>query len=274
MKNYTLKNDLYTAHQSTGFLKHAVIQFDHLIHPVLIKEKKSIQFLYGHHLFKDEIEGFKTITTYLANNFKIISYSEAVAMLKTGDIDDHYICFSFDDGLKNCMRIAELFNEMGICAMFFVNPEIVDNFDNEEYILKHCQENLHMKELDFMGWHDINLLLKMGHEVGNHTMSHKRISSIPESDYNYEIVKAKEKIEFHAGPIKHFAWTYGLSKDMTPEAFKVAIQSGHESVASAIRGQHFNILNLKKDHILRDQIIFKHPVSYFKYFYNKVNNKH
>lgn len=271
MKKYTLKNDQYSLHFPSSLLKRIFIQLDQLIHPNLVKERKSIQFLYGHHLFKDEIESFKIVTSYLLNNFKIISYSKAVELLKTGDIDDHYICFSFDDGMKNCMRIAEYFNELGISALFFVNPEIVDHFDDEIYIQNHCKENLHLQELDFMGWNDIDLLLKMGHEIGNHTLNHKRLSAIPVEEYPEQIVKSKEWIEKHAGRVKHFAWTYGLKGDMTPEAFKLVIQSGHESVASAIRGQHFNSLNLNKDHILRDQILFKDPVRFFKYFYNKVN---
>jgi peptidoglycan/xylan/chitin deacetylase (PgdA/CDA1 family) len=271
MKKYTLKNDSYTAQLSGGILKPFAIALDHLIHPKLVKERNSIQFLYGHHLFKDEIENFKTVTSYLARHFKIISYSEAVALLKTGDIDDNYLCFSFDDGMKNCMRIAEHFNELGISAMFFINPEVVDNFDNESYIQKHCSEKLHLKELDFMGWHDITLLLKMGHEVGNHTLSHQRLSAIQPEACSDEIIKSKERIEKHAGPVKHFAWTYGLKSDITPEAFKMIVQSGHESVASAIRGQHFDILNLKKEYILRDQIIYKNPFYYFNYFFNKGN---
>jgi peptidoglycan/xylan/chitin deacetylase (PgdA/CDA1 family) len=271
MKNYTLKNDSYSSHLSNGILKPLAIAFDHLLHPQLKKERNSIQFLYGHHLFKDEIENFKTVTSYLVKNFKIISYSDAVQMLKTGDIDDNYLCFSFDDGMKNCMRIAEHFNELGISAMFFVNPKVADNFANEAYILKHCAEKLHLKELDFMGWHDITLLLKMGHEIGNHTLSHRRLSETSEEETVNQIVKSKERIEKHAGPVKHFAWTYGLKTDITPEAFKLIIQSGHESVASAIRGQHFDILNLKKEAILRDQIIFKDPFYYFNYFFNKGN---
>ncbi len=271
MKNYTLKNDQYSSHLSGSILKRIVINFDQLIHPHLIKKKKSIQFLYGHHIFKDEIENFKIITSYLSNNFKIISYSEAVNILKTGDIDDNYICFSFDDGLKNCMRAAEHLNELSISAMFFINPEVVDKFDDEAYIQNHCKENLHLLELDFMGWFDIDLLLKMGHEIGNHTLNHKRLSAIQPEEYNNQIIKSKEWIEKHAGKVKHFAWPYGLQKDVTPEAFKTAIQCGHESVVSAIRGQHFNILNLKKDYIIRDQIIFKDPLSSFKYFYNKAN---
>jgi peptidoglycan/xylan/chitin deacetylase (PgdA/CDA1 family) len=273
MKKYTLKNDSYSIQLSNGLLKPLAMGLDHLLHPHVKKERNSIQFLYGHHLFKDEIENFKVVTAYLAKNFKIISYSEAVNLLKTGDIDDNYICFSFDDGMKNCMRIAEHFSSLEISAMFFINPEVVDNFDNESYIQKHCSEKLHLKELDFMGWQDITLLLKMGHEVGNHTLSHKRLSAIPAESYPEEIIKSKERIEKHAGPVKHFAWTYGLKTDITPEAFKMIIQSGHESVASAIRGQHFDLLNLNKEYILRDQIIYKNPFYYFNYFYNKSNKQ-
>ena len=165
------------------------------------------------------------------------------------------------------MRIAEYFSEQNISALFFINPEITENANKEDYIKKHCQEKLHIKELGFMNWDDITSVLKNGHEIGNHTLSHERLSDISKDMYANQIALSKERIEKYAPPVQHFAWTYGLKKDISPEAFESILNCGHKSVASAIRGQHFHQLDLEKNYILRDQVVFKEPISYFNYFY-------
>lgn len=233
--------------------------------------KNNIQFLYGHHLFSDEIRGLYKLTEFFKNNFEIISYSEAIKKIQTGNIDNRYICFSFDDGIKNTQRIAEHFYEQGISAMFFLNPQVVKNANNKEWCAEHSQKKLNKKPLEFFDWKDVEWLQSSNHEIGNHTLSHANLSAINQEELHKEIVEAKNCLESKCGPIHHFSWPYGLRKDINAAAFKLIISSGHTSIASAIRGQHFSPVRLEKEFILRDQIVYHEPLYFFNYFYAKNN---
>lgn len=270
-----LKNDSLSLHHPSTYrdlIKDIYIRSVDAFFTNNIKKKPSVQFLYSHYLFKDEMDGFIQLIGFLQKNFTIISYSEAVNKITTSEIDDYYICFSFDDGIKNCMRIAEEFYRRGISAAFFLNPKVIEQCNNVSFIQQHCTNNLHLKELDFMNWEDVEDLLKMGHEIGNHTYSHQRLSKIKEEDFKEEILFSKEVLEKKAGKINHFAWTYGTANDISNEAFNYIISSGHDSVASAIRGQHFSKIDLKTKYILRDLLVFKQALYYFRYFYRKSNH--
>lgn len=272
MKNY--KNDSFNLHfQSSAKAKAKNLYL--WFYQAFLQQKKhrpNIQFLYGHHLFSDEVQGLKTITRYLQENYKIISYSQAIERLQTGAIDDCYICFSFDDGMLNNQRIADYFAQVGISAMFFINPKVVEEANNEAFTANHSKTRLNKQPLDFMGWKEIEVVQKLGHEIGNHTLSHVDLGENSMTDrLTDEISMAKEMLEKRCGTIEHFAWPYGLRKNITLEAFNTIINTGHTSVASAIRGQHFNKVELDKEFVLRDQLVYKEPLYFFRYFYNMNN---
>lgn len=274
MKKEHLINDSFTNHFKPSlrqYLRQLAIWVKHprALDPDL---KNSVQFLYGHHLFEDEIKGLHKLTEFLKNNFKIISYSEAVEKVRTGIIDNRYICFSFDDGIKNTQRIAKHFFENEISAMFFLNPKVVDMAGNENWCANHSQNRLNKKPLDFFDWKDVEWLQKCGHEIGNHTLNHVNLARVKEEELQQEIAEAKMQLELKCGSVKHFSWPYGLKKDITKQAFELIHKSGHSSVSSAIRGQHFNQLNLEKEFILRDQLVYFEHAYFFNYFYS-INNK-
>ena len=63
-------------------------------------KKPRIQFLYIHHVFKDELKNFDILLKSLSAHHEFISYSEGVDKLLKGEIDKPYIIISSDDGLK------------------------------------------------------------------------------------------------------------------------------------------------------------------------------
>lgn len=267
-----LINDQYSRHfafSPRNLLKYAYISLSELADRKPLKSKPSIQFLYGHFLFGDEIKGFHRQMDFLRNNFRIISYSDAVNLLKEGKIDDHYICFSFDDGILNTYRIAEAFAEWEISAMFFINPGITDKSDDKAFIARHCQEKINKKPLDFMDWDDVGQLVKWGHEIGNHNLNHENLGKIQKPEWQESVGKATEMLKSRIGEVRHFAWPYGLRSDISPEIFQFILDEGHVSIASAIRGQHFEKTDLDKNFILRDQVIFKEPVAAIPFFYKR-----
>jgi len=93
---------------------------------------KKIQFLYIHHLFRDEENKLRRLLEFLSRHYSFISYSDAVSRVLTNRIDNSYICFSSDDGLKNNIQLANILDEYSIKACFFICPSII----GEQIIIK------------------------------------------------------------------------------------------------------------------------------------------
>jgi hypothetical protein len=102
-----------------------------------LQNKPRVQFMYFHHIFKDEERGFERLLAQLAQNFTFISYSEAVQMVINGTADKPYMAFSSDDGFKNNLVAARILGDFGATVCFFLNPGTF-GFTDPEAIRQHC----------------------------------------------------------------------------------------------------------------------------------------
>ncbi|GHB31307.1 hypothetical protein GCM10008106_10030 [Mongoliitalea lutea] len=241
---------------------------DYLLQAEEHLKKPRIQFLYFHHLFKDEEQNFKKTLTFLAKAHEFISYSEAIQKILTNTIDKPYIVFSSDDGLKNNLRAAAILEEYGAVACFFINPSIIGERSYQK-IEGFCKERLIFPTVDFMDWKDVEFLLKQGHEIGSHTMNHINIAEEPIERVREELLESKEMITKKIGEVMHFAYPYGRFFHFNEQARKLCFELGYQTVASAERGSHVNgprEITLQELCIRRDQVIFgwdMHEINFF-----------
>jgi peptidoglycan/xylan/chitin deacetylase (PgdA/CDA1 family) len=229
---------------------------------------KRVQFIYLHHVFADEVNQLHELLNFLSQDHKFISYSEAVKKIHSNDIDDAYICFSTDDGFKNNLKAAEIFNSFGIKACFFVCADMIGE-DNDLKIDKICRAKFHLPAIEFLAWRDLELLLKNGHEIGSHTLSHVNLAASEVSKAQEEILNSKAVIESRLGNIDHFAYPYGRYFHINRSYFDMVFKSGYVSCASAERGCHFNsqsLLSSKELLIRRDQVILDWKLNHIRFF--------
>ncbi|MDX6503604.1 MAG: hypothetical protein QOE29_729 [Gaiellaceae bacterium] len=199
--------------------------------------RPRVHFVLLHHVFQDEEPGFRALLAELAETHRFIGYSEAVQRVATGGIDAPYLAFSFDDGLKTCLRAAALLEEHGTRACFFVCPGILGE-TRPEALDHFCRDRLHVPPLDMMGWGDVEELLGRGHEIGGHTVSHRDLAQLTPAEMHDEVGGSFEMLSGRLGAIEHFAWPYGRFATFTPEAAACVYDSGYRSCASALRGCH------------------------------------
>src|ERR1700720_330956 len=109
-------------------------------------KRNRIQFLYLHYLFEEDEKSFRKLLEKLSADHRFISYSEAVDKILGGDIERPYIALSFDDGLRNCLNAAQIMNEFGIRACFFVCGSMVGEADYQK-IKEFCLQKLGMPPL-------------------------------------------------------------------------------------------------------------------------------
>jgi len=227
-----------------------------------------VQFLYIHHVFKDEEIALDKLLKRLSLNHEFLSYSESVGKILERKIDRPYVCISSDDGFKNNLRAAEILNAYNVKACFFINPSIVGNTSFDE-IEKHCKDRLNFPPVEFMNWNDIERLQKMGHEIGSHTMEHIKVANTEKDIFLEDCSKTFEILQKQCGKAKHFAFPYGRYFHFNEMGRKIVFNSGFTSCASAERGCHINHdRSLLKQElcILRDHVILDWNIDHIFHF--------
>jgi hypothetical protein len=230
--------------------------------------RNRIQFLYIHHIFKDEENPFRKLLHVLMQNHCFITYSEAVERILTGNIDKAYISISFDDGFKNSIAAANIMREFDIKACFFLCGSMIGETDYYK-IKEFCHSRLHQLPIDFLSWDEVDRLLREGHEIGSHTMNHPDLAQLPVEQVKSEIVDSFELLTRRISLVKHFSWPLGRFFHFTPYAAKIAFDAGFKSCASAERGCHIAPSEDQKAESLcirRDMVIAKNPVDHILYF--------
>jgi peptidoglycan/xylan/chitin deacetylase (PgdA/CDA1 family) len=228
--------------------------------------RNRVQFLYLHDLPKEDISSFRALLSKLSDSHQFLTYSEAVDRVVSGRIDQPYLCVSFDDGLSSCLDAAEVLDEFDIKAGFFVCPSMVGETDKRK-LEEFCRENLHQPAKEFLTWSDIESLLKRGHEIGSHTVSHRDLAKLSTSEMEGEIVNSFAVLTQNIGDVKHFAWPYGRFNNFSAEALQLVFRTGYQSCASAVRGCH--VAGAGEDYnlcIRRDNTVASWPIDHVLYF--------
>lgn len=226
-----------------------------------------VHILNLHHVFSNEEEAFRRLLRRLRPSHSFISYSEAVERIYSGDIQRPYVTFTFDDGLKSCVRAARVMREFSAKACFFICPPIIGETDLEvvrRFSEQRMREPLH----EFMNWDDIDDLLEEGHEIGSHTMTHPNMATLPLAEAMDELAQAKAALTKRVGDVRHFAWPFGRFDEFSAQAAKAVFDCGYQSCASGVRGCHRwrKPAAPREVCLRREHIIAEWPLSHCQYF--------
>lgn len=89
---------------------------------------------------------------------------------------NRYALLTFDDGYKSFLKAANILNDFGFTATFFITKDWCKNRPN---FLSHSG----IKELGLI------------QEIGSHTVSHSNLTKIPLNSIRYELLESKKWIE-------------------------------------------------------------------------------
>lgn len=200
---------------------------------------------------------FRAFVAELARSHELISYSEAVRRIRHGPIDSPSVAFSFDDGFASNVRTAKILEEFGTTGMFFVPAGFVGtpSLDEARAFFGYTPG---VNE-PAMTWGDLERLKESGHEIGNHTWSHRVLSELSTEEMRDDICRGADAIRRRLGECEHFAWPRGRFIDFNDCGAQIVFDTGHVSCASAERGAHKtvhvgpkNLLCLRRDHMMSD----------------------
>jgi hypothetical protein len=233
--------------------------------------RPRVHFVYLHHVFEDEIEPFRKMLASLMKTMTPITYSDAIERSVNGPIDKPYIAFSFDDGMKNCVAASKVLEEFGATACFFVCPRIIAEKVDDERVrqwVTFARDRLHLPPIEFMTWDDLDGLCDRGHEIGNHTADHLRLSEV--ADPREQIEHGLATLRLRYGDVEHFAWPYGNFGSISQSARDAVFATGHASCASGVRGAHVEPAgDATKLCVRRDHVIAAWPLRQVRYLLAK-----
>lgn len=230
--------------------------------------RPRVQFLNLHHVFPDEEDGFRALLTALARDHEFLDYSTALARIQCGDIDRPCVAFTMDDGMKSCVRAAEILEEFGTRACFFLITSMVGETDMPR-IREFCRRSILVPAFEFLTWDDAAALRARGHEFGSHTMSHEQLADLTPSRIDSEVGGSAEILRARLGEARHFAWPYGGFGDANAGVVTAAFSAGYESCASAVRGCHVSDgtpVEPARLCVRRDHWLARWPSSHCRYF--------
>lgn len=229
--------------------------------------QNRVQFLYLHHLFPQDEAGFRQLLRSLKRTHQLLGYSDAVQRLWDGRIDRPYVCFSFDDGLRQNLRAAAILQEFGVTGCFFICPGLVGERDPVK-LKEICATRFRMPPMELLSWSDVETLVSAGHQIGSHTMTHQVLARLSTPQLTDEICQSYEVLKQRLGAVRHFAWPEGRYFHFSDTAARLVYEAGFQSCASAERGCHNRALSpADKTPILRRDYISAHwPFEHVLYF--------
>ena len=224
-------------------------------------------FLCFHYVYPDQEEAFRKLLVEVGKTHSFISYSEAVARVRENRIDGRYVCVSFDDGLATCLTAARILRELGLSACFFVCPSIIGEED-EGKLAAFSRDRLRMPPSRYLSRNDLECMKRDGHEFGSHTMSHRNLAQLSESEIREELESSRQALEQWLGAAEHFAWPYGRFHEFSPMGARIVQEVGYVSCASAERGCHVpgRRWNLAELCLRRESLVATWPLSHVRYF--------
>lgn len=139
------------------------------------------------------------------------------------------VIITFDDGFKNFyVRAYPVLKKYRLAATCFVITSKVESDD-----------------VDFMHWSELREILADGLvTIGSHTVSHKSLPSLNESELQKEVGESKKILESNLGiPIKFFSYPWGTMSDFNENCTKVISNCHYKLACTSVRGVSLNHKN-------------------------------
>ncbi len=194
-------------HNLNHYIKSVVGRTEFLLSGIR-KDKNELLVLNYHGIQRSFLDRFEEQLDLLEKYFDFVSVD---------DVENHYqgqnkskpgVFLTFDDGIKNNLRAAEILQRRKIRALFLIVPDFVDCPEDQQpdffkrNIRPIINHNLDTEPEDTkaMSWDDLRSLLKAGHAIGSHSMTHTMVAGKSDRDtLEYEIVKSKNRIHEMTG---------------------------------------------------------------------------
>lgn len=238
----------------------------------LIDAPEGFRILLFHDVPVGSREAFRRFAETIVAQQGVLTPAEAEAWLAgnaPGGLNGRMPClFSFDDGFASNFEVArDILAPLGIKALFFVNPGLLDVAADEQpqrladtvFDGRVTAEDI-SADLRLMTWDQIAALHDMGHTIGAHGMSHRRLTLLAGDVLEWEVLESGIRLEARLGvPCPWFAYAFGEIGSISRSALEV-IAGRYRYCRSGVRG--INLAGTAPFALRADMIDLEAPFSY------------
>lgn len=172
------------------------------------------------------------------------------------DIAGTKVLLTFDDGFASNLEAAEtVLARHGAKALFFICPELMalaPQAQKAAIAANIFDGKKAAGTLALMDWPAVERLVQLGHDVGNHTASHRRLSRLDDSAIKAEIAQGAAAITDRLGrPADWFAYPFGDIDSVDARVIAAAARH-HRFCRSGVRGHNgpgTSPLAVRADHL-------------------------
>jgi peptidoglycan/xylan/chitin deacetylase (PgdA/CDA1 family) len=165
------------------------------------------------------------------DRFNVISLSEMYRILQRGETPPRRtVAITFDDCYRDNLFAARVLAEHHLPATFFVPTRFVET----DYLFPWDR---HLKRMPNLGWHDVNEMMQLGHEIGSHTVTHPNLGVVDPDTARLELGDSKKTLEDRLQrPVRWFACPYGGRSNFRPNYLRLAAELGYDACFSGYGG--------------------------------------
>ncbi len=174
---------------------------------------------------------FRSICLLLRRGFRVVPLAEVFEIVRSGrPMPPRTIAVTFDDCYRDNLFAARVLAEFGFPATFFVPTAYVGT--NRSFAW-----DSHLPRMANLAWDNVREMVRMGHEIGSHTVSHINLGTASCNEARKELVESKAVLERQLeGKVRWFAYPYGGIKDLRPETAALVEEAGYEGCLSGYGG--------------------------------------
>lgn len=160
--------------------------------------------------------------------YRAVTFAEAAA----GGSGERIVAITFDDAYLSVYEKAlpEL-ARLGMVATVFVPTAFPDSDEPMSWPgIEEWLQTEHRDELIPMSWAQLRELRDLGWEIGSHTITHPKLTTLPEAELMHELERSRLDCERAMGePCATIAYPYGDTDDRVAEA---AARAGYRFAAA------------------------------------------
>lgn len=207
----------------------------------------AFRILLFHDITESQERAFSSLIDHISHTSGFLTPAEAAERLatRTAVVDERVPCLlSFDDGFSSNRRVAEtVLRRHGISGLFFVCPGLVD-LPSDEWPAAIARgifdgrvgASDRRAQRPLMTWEDIRVLAAAGHEIGAHSMTHRRLAGLDRAAVEAEVAGSCERLRQVLGHApRWFAWPFGDIASVDAPALGTIAQNAH-FCRSGVRG--------------------------------------
>jgi len=174
---------------------------------------------------------FSGICRMLRRGFRVVPLAEVVRLTRSGQtIPARTVAITFDDCYRDNVDAARILTEYGLPATFFIPTAFVGN----DHVFDWDRDLPRMANLT---WDDVLDMVRMGFEIGSHSVSHADFGTITAEQARHELTESKRVLEARIQcPVRWFAYPYGQRGNLQREFVSLIQEVGYEACFSGYGG--------------------------------------